>query len=56
MKNIKFFANSVNSFFGKKIEFPKIQTGGKNFMVKLTNNQKKRIQNIYQKDFEFFYI
>ena len=56
MKNIKFFENSVNSFFGKKIEFPKLQTGGKNYMVNLTNKQKKRIQNIYQKDFEFFYI
>ena len=51
---INLFADFVNNFFGKKIEFPKLQTGGNNFDIQLTNLQKKRIENIYHKDFKFF--
>ena len=55
VKNINFFQNKINEFFEKNIEFPKLQTGGKNFLIKLNKKQIRRVKNIYQKDYEIFY-
>ena len=52
--NVKFFKEQVNDFFGKKIEFPKIQTGGNNFEVRLSSRHIKLIEMIYSKDFELY--
>ena len=54
VKNVKFFKDKVNEFFEKKIEFPVLQTRGKEFDVKLTNSQIDRISKIYEKDFKLF--
>ena len=52
--NIKVFEDKVNEFFGNKINFPEMQTGGKDFDVRLNNIQIERIRTIYAKDFEIF--
>ena len=49
IKNISYFEKKVNEFFKKKIKFPKIQTGGHQFGVKLNNQQ---IDKIYSNDFK----
>ena len=54
IKKINLFINFINNFFEKKIDFPKLQTGGKEFDINLTTKQKKRIKAIYHKDFEIF--
>jgi len=54
LKKINLFTNYINDFFEKKIEFPKLQTGGQHFNIELSTIQKTRIEKIYQKDFEFF--
>jgi len=54
IKKINLFVNYINSFFGKTIEFPKLQTGGNNFNIQLTVTQKKRIKKIYTEDFNYF--
>ena len=46
------FAEKVNDFFQKQIEFPAIQTGGKQFKVNLTKMQTARIEKIYLKDYK----
>jgi hypothetical protein len=53
-ENISKFVEKVNDFFGQKVEFPKIQTGGKEFKIKLESTQVQRIQNIYIKDYKLF--
>ena len=50
-ENINTFVEKVNDFFGRKIDFPRIQTGGNNFNVKLSSLQIQRIEKIYEKDF-----
>jgi hypothetical protein len=52
LKNIKYFEEKVNEFFGKKIEFPKLQIGGKEFDIKLSTQQINKIEKIYAKDFK----
>ena len=39
------------NFFGKKIKFPKVQTKGKEFDIRLNDHQLERIKKIYDKDF-----
>ena len=53
VKKISFFKDRVNSFFDKQYEFPKIQTGGKNYNVTLTEKQTERIMKIYKNDYIF---
>jgi len=53
ISNIKLFEENVNNFFNKKVTFPKLQTGGKQFDLELTNSQTKKIKNIYINDFNF---
>ncbi len=49
--NLSIFVEKVNDFFEKKIDFPKIQTGGSNFKINLSSPQIKKIEKIYIKDF-----
>ena len=53
ISNISKFEKNVNIFFDKKINFPKIQTGGYEFDFKLNNNEIKRIKTIYNSDYNF---
>ena len=48
--NLSIFVEKVNDFFEKKIDFPKIQTGGSNFKINLSSPQIKKIEKIYIKD------
>ena len=54
-ENIGIFVEKVNDFFERKIDFPKIQTGGGNFQINLSNVQIKKIEKIYIKDFKLIY-
>ena len=51
VKNVKLFQDRVNDFFGKKIIFPKIQTGGNKENIVLNNSQIKKIKRIYLSDY-----
>ena len=51
-ENLSFFVEQVNDFFSRKINFPKIQTGGSDIKIKLTNSQISKIKKIYAKDFK----
>ena len=51
-EKLSLFAEKVNDFFSRKIIFPKIQTGGNDIKVKLTNSQISKIEKIYSKDFK----
>ena len=50
-KNISGFERKVNYFFEKKIKFPKIQTGGGKFNLKLNKSQLDKLKKIYIEDF-----
>ena len=54
VNNIEIFEDKVNEFFGKKIKFPKLQTGGNKFDINLNNKQLDKINKIYEKDIELF--
>jgi hypothetical protein len=54
VNNTKIFEDKVNEFFGKKIKFPKLQTGGKEIKIKLNNAQLDRISKIYANDFKLY--
>ncbi|MDC6447445.1 sulfotransferase family 2 domain-containing protein [Alphaproteobacteria bacterium] len=49
--NINIFVEQVNEFFGKKIEFPKIQTGGHDIKIGLNSSQIERVEKIYINDY-----
>ena len=51
VKNVELFQDRVNDFFGKKITFPKIQTGGNKENIVLNNSQIKKIKRIYLSDY-----
>ena len=51
-EKLSLFAEKVNDFFSRKIIFPKIQTGGNDIKIKLTNSQISKIEKIYSKDFK----
>tara|TARA_A100001011_G_scaffold365422_1_gene417088 strand:- start:176 stop:802 length:627 start_codon:yes stop_codon:yes gene_type:complete len=51
-EEVDLFAEKVNEFFSRKIIFPKIQTGGSDIKIKLTNSQISKIEKIYIKDFK----
>ena len=48
---IKSFEDKINSFFGQKKIFPKLQTGGKEQQLSLSQENKKRIKKIYSDDY-----
>ena len=51
LSNIKSFEVKVNSFFGQKKIFPKLQTGGREQQLSLSQDDKKRIMRIYSDDY-----
>jgi len=51
--NIIVFEKKVNDFFNNNIQFPKIQTGGKDYNVNLNPSQIKKVKKIYNSDFDF---
>ena len=50
--NIYPFVKGINNFFQKEVEFPKIQTGGKNFPVSLNLEQQQKLKKIYSNDYD----
>ena len=51
MSNINQFAEKINLFFDQKINFPRIQTGGKENKITLSLSQKHKIKKIYKDDY-----
>ena len=52
VSNIENFTKEINNFFDKKINFPKIQTGGKEFIISLNIDHIKKIKKIYSNDYD----
>ena len=52
ISNIKNFVDGINDFFQKKIDFHKIQTGGKEFQISLNLDQIKKLKKIYSHDYD----
>ena len=52
IKNISKFVIYVNNFFGKDIEFVKLQTGGNNKKIILNDQQINAVKLIYKADFD----
>ena len=52
LSNIKPFEDKINSFFGQKRNFPRLQTGGKDLELNLSIDQRRKIRKIYSDDFE----
>ncbi len=52
IKNLSPFIDSINKFFSKNIEFPKIQSGGREFLINLNASQKDKILKIYANDYD----
>ena len=50
--NINNFVDGINNFFQKKIDFPKIQTSGKEFQISLNLSQIKKLKKIYSDDYD----
>ena len=50
--NIKNFVDGINNFFQKRINFPKIQTSGKEFQSSLNLSQIKKLKQIYSDDYD----
>ena len=46
------FINGVNDFFQNKVEFPRIQTGGTDKNIVLTDSQKNKLKKIYSSDYD----
>ncbi len=53
--NLTLFVEKINEFFGRKFDFPKIQTGGSNIDVNLKESEIKRIKKIYSEDYKLLY-
>lgn len=52
VEEIHKFADFINSFFNKKISFPKIQTGSTNKNINLNKNQMINLYEIYREDYK----
>ena len=52
LSKIKSFEEKINNFFGQKKIFPKLQVGGKEYELSLSNEEKIKIRKIYEKDYE----
>ena len=52
IKKLSPFIVSINKFFSKNIEFPKIQSGGREFLINLNASQKDKIFKIYANDYD----
>ena len=56
INNINLFEKKVNDFFGKKIEFPKLNYKREHKDLFLKKDQLLKIKKIYVDDFEFLKI
>ena len=52
ISNMETFINGVNNFFQNKVEFPRIQIGGTDINIALTNSQKNKLKKIYSSDYD----
>ena len=52
MSNMETFINGVNNFFQNKVEFPRIQTGGADQNINLTDSQIIKLKKIYYSDYD----
>ena len=52
VSNMATFINGVNNFFQNKVEFPRIQIGGTDKNIALTNSQKNKLKKIYSSDYD----
>ena len=52
IKKLDSFISSINNFFSKQIEFPKMQIGGNKFNRSLNIEQKLKIKKIYSSDYD----
>ena len=52
ISNMEAFINGVNNFFQNKIKFPRIQTGGVEENIDLTNSQIAKLKKIYSSDYD----
>ena len=52
ISNMETFINGVNNFFQNKVEFPRIQIGGTDKNIALTNSQKNKLKKIYSSDYD----
>tara|TARA_B100000700_G_C14753291_1_gene718604 strand:- start:203 stop:856 length:654 start_codon:yes stop_codon:yes gene_type:complete len=52
ISNIEIFINGVNNFFQNKVEFPRIQTGGADENITLTESQIIKLKKIYSSDYD----
>lgn len=51
LSKIKSFEESINSFFGQKRSFPRLQTGGKEQQLNLSLEDKNKVKKIYNDDY-----
>tara|TARA_B100000029_G_C17473153_1_gene922698 strand:+ start:57 stop:719 length:663 start_codon:yes stop_codon:yes gene_type:complete len=51
--NLLPFIEYINNFFGKKIDFPKIQKGGSELHLRLSKKQIDKVKKIYESDYIF---
>ena len=51
ISNMETFINGVNNFFQNKVEFPRIQTGGADINITLTDSQIIKLKKIYSSDY-----
>ena len=52
ISNMETFIKGVNNFFQNKVDFPRIQTGGTNENIILTNSQITKLKKIYSSDYD----
>ena len=52
ISNMETFINGVNNFFQNKVEFPRIQTGGGDENITLTDSQIIKLKKIYSSDYD----
>ena len=52
ISNMETFINGVNNFFQNKVEFPRIQTGGVDENITLTDSQIIKLKKIYSSDYD----
>ena len=52
VSNMATFINGVNNFFQNKVEFPRIQTGGADENITLTDSQIIKLKKIYSSDYD----
>ena len=52
ISNMETFINGVNNFFQNKVKFPRIQTGGADENITLTDSQIVKLKKIYSSDYD----